>query len=117
VSRRGGAPEDFDAEGRALFDRLCEDRRAVTAGKNLAEVDVLTLGDLVRCRMRLGAVARQLAEDGPTVTGSQGQVRPHPLLAVEQRLRAEWTAGLDRLDLTVSPITYPTESGRLKDRR
>jgi hypothetical protein len=34
-------------------------------------------------------VSAQLDTDGPVVTGSQGQPRPNPLLAVEQKLREE----------------------------
>jgi hypothetical protein len=38
---------------------------------------------------RLEAVSAQLDVDGPVVTGSQGQPRPNPLLAVEAKLRDE----------------------------
>jgi hypothetical protein len=38
---------------------------------------------------RLREVTAQLDTDGPVVTGSQGQPRPNPLLAVEQKLRKE----------------------------
>jgi hypothetical protein len=38
---------------------------------------------------RLREVSAQLDADGPVVAGSQGQPRPNPLLAVEQKLRDE----------------------------
>jgi hypothetical protein len=38
---------------------------------------------------RLQEVSAQLDADGPVVAGSQGQPRPNPLLAVEQKLRDE----------------------------
>jgi hypothetical protein len=38
---------------------------------------------------RLQEVSTQLDADGPVVTGSQGQPRPNPLLATEQKLRDE----------------------------
>jgi hypothetical protein len=34
-------------------------------------------------------VSAQLDADGPVVAGSQGQLRPNPLLAVEEKLRDE----------------------------
>jgi hypothetical protein len=38
---------------------------------------------------RLEEVSAQLDADGPVVAGSRGQVRPNPLLVVEQKLREE----------------------------
>jgi hypothetical protein len=38
---------------------------------------------------RLQEVSAQLDADGPVVAGSQGQPRPNPLVAIEQKLRDE----------------------------
>jgi hypothetical protein len=46
---------------------------------------------------RLLECADQLAEDDLVVPGSTGQLRPHPLVAVERDLRREVTEGLRQL--------------------
>lgn len=52
-------------------------------------MDLALLVHVLRARARLGDVSHKLAEDGPVVLGSQGQVRPDPLLLVEAALRRE----------------------------
>jgi len=47
-----------------------------------------------RAAERLTQVDQRLAEDGLTVAGSRRQLRPHPLLAFEVRLRRELTRSL-----------------------
>jgi len=50
---------------------------------------------------RLAEIDRRLAEDGLTVSGSQGQLRPHPLLSFEAGLRRELVHNLQRLQSAV----------------
>jgi hypothetical protein len=57
-----------------------------TAERTWAPTEQQLLNQVVR---RLEAVSAQLDADGPVVTGSQGQPRPNPLLAVEAKLREE----------------------------
>jgi hypothetical protein len=59
---------------------------ASVAYDNRVKVERELLAQAVR---RLGEVTAQLDEAGVVVTGSQGQPRPNPLIALEQRLRAE----------------------------
>jgi hypothetical protein len=44
-----------------------------------------------RANERLTEFATTIREQGSTVTGSRGQVRPHPLLAAEREIRREQT--------------------------
>jgi hypothetical protein len=65
----------------------------------MATVDMATVNNETRlateqalldqAMRRLEEVTAQLAADGPMVTGSRGQPRPNPLLAIEQKLRDE----------------------------
>jgi Phage terminase, small subunit len=64
------------------------------------EVDALLLAELLRTCDRLAQVREQLSSDGLTVTGSQDQTRPHPLLGIERQLVAELAARLERLRRT-----------------
>jgi hypothetical protein len=97
-------PDDLSASSRALWPGLVADlavaamasSRATTAA---AHVDLLLLADVLRARDRLDDIAAQIGKDGVTVNGSQGQIRPHPLLAVERALRAEVATGFERLEL------------------
>jgi hypothetical protein len=47
---------------------------------------------------RLAEFAKVIGEQGLTVIGSRGQVRPHPLLAAERELHREQTRALDELE-------------------
>jgi hypothetical protein len=57
-----------------------------TAERTWAPTEQTLLNQAVR---RLQEVSAQLDADGPVVGGSQGQPRPNPLLAIEQKLRDE----------------------------
>jgi hypothetical protein len=50
--------------------------------------------------------AAQLTADGPTVNGSKGQIRPHPLLSVEQNLSRNIRSAFGQLRL--SPDKRPS---------
>lgn len=49
----------------------------------------MELRNLVDTAARLAEVRDQLDQDGPSTAGSTGQIRAHPLLVEESRLRAE----------------------------
>jgi P27 family predicted phage terminase small subunit len=76
---------------------LAKDVSAVAGG---AEVDFALLADVLRAVDRLADVRGAIDRDGVTVTGSKGQLRPHPLLVTESVLRREVAQGLDRLGVT-----------------
>ena len=107
-------PSDLSEESRRLFRRLVADLRALGG---VAEIDALLLGDALRLRDRLAQIRVQLEVDGPTVAGSKGQVRPHPLIAVEQNLAREIRAAFDQLQLSPrrrSPMVVEVDAaGRL----
>ncbi|HEX6254372.1 MAG TPA: P27 family phage terminase small subunit [Euzebyales bacterium] len=109
------APDDLSDASRRLFRRLVADRRALGG---VAEVDALLLADALRLRERLAQVRAQLAVDGPTVAGSKGQTRPHPLIAAEQNLARDVRAAFDQLQLSPSKrpdVTEVDSAGRLVD--
>ncbi len=95
-------PSDLSTS-QQLWQGLVADLRAI--GHD-AEVDLTLLGDVLRARERLAQVSDKLAADGQVVTGSRGQLRPHPLLDVEQRLRREVAVGFDRLGLSAARRDY-----------
>jgi hypothetical protein len=97
-------PDDLSAASRGLWPGLVADLAVVAMAASkattvAAQVDLLLLADTLRARDRLEDVAAELAKTGVVVDGSKGQVRPHPLLAVERALRAELGAGFERLQL------------------
>lgn len=106
-------PDDLSEASKARWPGLVADLQTAT-GKRPAEIELLRLGDLLRIRDRLDAVAAKVAEDGVTVAGSTGQTQRHPLLELEAKLRAEFTAALGDLGLKVWPDLWPSADGRLK---
>lgn len=92
-------PEGLSVAGAARWAGLAADVQELGGG-NAAEVDLVLLELVVRQGERLEEVRLILAEEGPTVTGSKGQRRPHPLLAAEGQLARDIAAGLERLRLT-----------------
>ena len=77
-----------------------------------AEIDFVLLGEACRRLDRLNAVRPVLADQGVTVAGSKGQVRPHPLLAVEVTLSREVASAFDRLRLSPSTRGHGVIVGR-----
>ena len=77
-------PADLAEPERDLWQRLATEH---VGGASTA--DLLALRSCVDVSVRLALVKAQLDLDGPTVSGSQGQPRAHPLLGVEAQLRAE----------------------------
>lgn len=98
-SGRPPRPEGLSEAGTALWQGLAADLAALEGG-TAAQVDLVLLELVVRQADRLEEVRLILAEEGPTVTGSKGQTRPHPLLAAEGQLARDIAGGLERLRLT-----------------
>lgn len=106
-------PADLRPPWADLFCRLALD---VALGERPAEVDELMLADVVRTMARLEQLRVVLAEAGPTVAGSKGQVRPHPLLSIEAHLVREVGAGMDRLRLSPARRrSVDVRAGRLRN--
>ncbi len=89
-------PGDLSPESSALWAGLAHDVAAVMGG---AEVDFVQLADVLRAADRLSQLRAVLDTEGPTVAGSKGQTRPHPLLVTESVLRREVAAGFAKLRL------------------
>ena len=111
---RPAPPPDLSVESQAVWPGLVADLEATTGA---SVVDVELLADLLRARDRLAQVQAVLAADGPTVSGSMGQVRAHPLLVAESTLRREVAQGWDRLRLSPAHHGYleVTAAGRLRN--
>lgn len=108
------APADLSPSTALSWARLVEDLHALG---HASEVDLALLGDVLRAQDRLAIVAARLSQDGPVVTGSRGQVRPHPLLVIESRLRQEIASGFDRLGLSAARREWwatVDDSGRIQ---
>ncbi len=91
------APPDLSPASSDAWAGLAADLHAIHGGH---EVDFTILANVLRAADRLAGVAETIGRDGVTVAGSKGQLRPHPLLAIEQSLRREVADGLDRLQLS-----------------
>jgi hypothetical protein len=88
------------AVGDDLLAKLEKDFCAIHAVDQPTDADLMMLGAVVRAQEELETVRRVIDADGATVTGSRGQIRPHPLLSLERMLRADVMNGLERLWLT-----------------
>jgi hypothetical protein len=108
-------PDGLSDECAGLWGGFVTDLVGIHGG--LADVDALLLEDVLRTRDRLAQGREKLAEDGPTVTGSRGQTRPHPLLDTERALQRDIAVGLQRLGLVKRDWRdEPQPDGRLKRR-
>jgi hypothetical protein len=63
---------------RVLWDGFVAD--LVVLHGALADADRIVPEEVLRSRDRLEQLRAKISEDAPTVTGSRGQTRPHPLL-------------------------------------
>ncbi len=97
MARIPTAPPDLSPASADAWPGLAADLHAIHGGH---EADFTLLANVLRAEDRLAGVAKAIGLDGVTVTGSKGQLRPHPLLAVETVLRREVAEGLDRLRLS-----------------
>ena len=81
------APETLGSIGRVVWERLW------SAGKGWLSIttDVDLLTRLCQAHDERDAMRQQIAADGLMVLGSQGQLRPHPLLAHLRALEAQMT--------------------------
>jgi|RhiMethySRZTD1v2_1073278.scaffolds.fasta_scaffold154255_4 P27 family predicted phage terminase small subunit len=60
---------------------------------------VYVLATALEAHMRAREAREAINKDGMTVTGRDGQLRSHPLLAVERDARQAWLAGIKTLGL------------------
>jgi hypothetical protein len=106
-------PAGLSAESQVLWAGFAADLIGIHGA--LADVDGLLLEEVLRTRDRLDQVREKLAADGPTVTGSRGQTRPHPLLDMERALQRDMAVGLKRLGLAERVWQdQPQADGRIK---
>ncbi len=75
------APDDLAPRGRAMWEQTTE-------GLDWRPDEVALLHEFCRTLDEVDALRGVLAEQGLTVVGSKGQVRPHPCIAALQASRA-----------------------------
>ncbi len=88
------APADLSDLSRQRWPGLAADVVSTMGG---ADADLAALANVLRAEDRLATVRAVLDAEGPTVTGSRGQTRPHPLLVSESVLRREIASDMDSL--------------------
>lgn len=93
-------PAGLSPESRKLWQRTLSEY-AFSTGTDLA-----LLAELCRTTDRLRDVQASIAATGLTVTGAVGQVRPNPLLAIEDALRKTVLAHVRSLRLTGASSEY-----------
>jgi hypothetical protein len=85
-------PKGLGPRGRAMWRQVVREWEPGPAERVL-------LVECCRTADELDVMRRQIDRDGPTVPGSKGQARPHPLLLEVQRHRASMVRLLKALDL------------------
>lgn len=108
-------PADLSEDAQERWPGLVAD---VAAVNGRSEVDIRRLAELLRAEDRLAEV-RGALRGAVTVKGSTGQVRAHPLLAVEAALARQVADGYAALRLTADrrPLGVTVDpDGRLKPR-
>jgi P27 family predicted phage terminase small subunit len=93
-------PTDLSQQAQKSWHDLVQGLCEVHDVEQPSEPDLIVLADVLRAQDELDAIRQVIAAEGNMVAGSQGQVRPHPLLAVQRALRADVARGLERLWLT-----------------
>jgi hypothetical protein len=88
------------AAGDDLLAKLEKDFCEIHAVDRPTDADLMMLRAVVHAQAELETLRRVIDADGATVTGSRGQIRPHPLLSLARALRADVMNGLERLWLT-----------------
>ena len=92
------APRHLSAEARRMFESLCAEYSILdTAGLRILRT---TMEAWDRCQN----ARRQIDQDGMCIKDKFGQLKPHPLLAVERDSRAAFLAGLKALNLDLEPL-------------
>jgi P27 family predicted phage terminase small subunit len=93
-----------DFEAPSPPDYLGEPERQIWAGvfrdyDLSADVATAVLATALEAHQRARECREAIDRNGMTVTGRDGQVKVHPLLAVERDARAQWLAGVKTLGL------------------
>jgi hypothetical protein len=73
-------------------------------GVELSAVERIQAELIKRTTERLAEVDEQLSADGLVVAGSRRQLRQHPLLALEARLRLELSQALQQFEFRVETV-------------
>jgi hypothetical protein len=84
----------------AKVEEALDDLESVPAG-GLTPAEAARAQGLRQAGRRLIEIAELIEREGLTVTGSMGQLRPHPLLSEERALRKEITDQLPKLDYQI----------------
>lgn len=69
----------------------------IAEGGPLRETEKLILDNLLAAQRRLDQLDAIIQAEGVTVSGSKGQLRPHPLLTEQRALRGEIARGIETL--------------------
>jgi P27 family predicted phage terminase small subunit len=85
-------------------DHLGEPERRIWADAHAdyslaTNISTAVLATALEAHQRARECREVILADGATVSGRDGQVRAHPLLAVERDARAAWLAGIKALGL------------------
>lgn len=89
---------EFSSEGKALFEKLISEYQIQDAG-GLA---ILKTG--IEAFERMRAAKAQIDKDGMTIEDKWGQIKAHPLCAVERDSRAQFLAALKQLNFDIEPL-------------
>jgi hypothetical protein len=99
----------------AVAEALADLKRRIPDGLSpLEQAEEARLREALR---RFGECAEQLAEADLVVPGSTGQLRPHPLVAVERDLRREISEGLRELIFRADNRAAVVRMNKLSRRR
>jgi hypothetical protein len=107
-------PSGLAPASQRLWRALVNDVECVTDGPPAA-ASLVVVEEVIRARERLAEVRKTLADEGVTVSGSRGQLRPHPLLVMERQLVGEIVNGLERLELRPSKIRGMRQFSQARD--
>jgi hypothetical protein len=97
------ARDDAQADARAQQEAVEEALAAIAviSAGGLTAMETALADGLRQTVRRLVAIADQIAGERLTVTGSMGQLRPHPLLSEERALRREIEQRLPHVEVRV----------------
>ena len=92
------APEALSVEARSWWKRLAKEYDISD------EAGLLLLQTALEAFDRMRTAQAAIAEDGVTIKDRWGQVKQHPLLAVERDSRAGMLAAIKSLSLDLEPL-------------
>jgi P27 family predicted phage terminase small subunit len=97
-NKQSNAPRHVTAEAKQLWRRVVsENDLSDEAGKVILQTGLEAFD-------RMRSAQAQIEKDGQTTTDRFGQVKAHPLLAIERDARAQFLAALKQLNLDLEPL-------------